>query len=344
WARGAAAIAVAAVIGFGVLQGAQQQGWPPAVTPDAAATAPALSPEESMATIVVPPGYRVELVAAEPMVLDPILAEFGPDGRMWVLEMPGFAMNMAMADSREPICRLIVLEDTDDDGTMDKRTVFADGLVLPRALKPIDGGVLVGEPPMLWLMRDTDGDLKMDTKEAIADTYGRLEANPEHNANSLIMGLDNWIYTSEHDWHLRFNKGTYEVVPTLSRGQWGGSIDDAGRIYRNVNSAPLFADFTLARYFMRNPNATSTRGLYEPVISLEEAVVWPIRPTKGVNRGYRDQFFREDGSSRILQSTGTPFVYRGDRLPKDVHGNVFVTDSTTNLVHRFVMVDDGTGN
>ncbi len=342
-AKGLAAAAVVTMAAFGVLR-AQQQGWPPPVTPDPTPTAPALSPEESMKTIVVPPGYRVELVAAEPMVLDPILAEFGPDGRMWVLEMPGFAMNMAMADSREPICRLIVLEDTDDDGTMDKRTVFADGLVLPRALKPIDGGVLVGEPPMLWLMRDTDGDLKMDTKEAIADTYGRLEANPEHNANSLIMGLDNWIYTSEHDWHLRFNKGTYEVVPTLSRGQWGGSIDDAGRIYRNVNSAPLFADFTLARYFMRNPNATSTRGLYEPVISLEEAVVWPIRPTKGVNRGYRDQFFREDGSSRILQSTGTPFVYRGDRLPKDVHGNVFVTDSTTNLVHRFVMVDDGTGN
>ena len=92
-----------------------------------------------MKTIAVPPGYRVELVAKEPMVLDPILAEFDADGRMWVLEMPGFAMNMAMADSREPICRVVVLEDTNDDGTMDRRTVFADGLVLPRAIKPVDG-------------------------------------------------------------------------------------------------------------------------------------------------------------------------------------------------------------
>ncbi|MCC7042978.1 MAG: c-type cytochrome [Acidobacteria bacterium] len=338
----AAGVAVVAVVTFGVVHGSQGQAWPPAVVAEDPG-APALTAEESMKTIAVPPGYRVELVAKEPMVIDPILAEFDADGRMWVVEMPGFAMDMAMSDSREPICRVVVLEDTNDDGTMDTRTVFADGLVLPRAIKPVDGGVLVGEPPMLWLMRDTNGDLKMDTKEAVADTYGRREANPEHNANSLIWGLDNWIYTSEHDWHLRFRAGKYEVVPTLSRGQWGGAIDDAGRIYRNVNSAPLFTDFTLARYFVRNPNVARTRGLYEPVISIDDAVVWPIRPTKGVNRGYREQFFRPDGSSVILQSAGTPLVYRGDRLPKDMQGNVFVTDSTTNLVHRMVMVDDGTG-
>lgn len=336
----AAGAALAAAVTVGVVHG--QQAWPP--TPVAEDPgAPALTAEESMKTIVVPPGYRVELVAKEPMVVDPILAEFDADGRLWVLEMPGFAMDMDMADSREPICSVVVLEDLNDDGVMDKRTVFAEGLVLPRALKVVDGGVLVGEPPMLWLMRDTDGDLKMDTKEAIADTYGRREANPEHNANSLVWGLDNWIYTSEHDWHLRFDAGKYEIVPTLNRGQWGGAIDDAGRVYRNVNSAPLFVDFTLARYFMRNPNATRTRGLYEPVISIEDAEVWPIRPTRGVNRGYRDQFFREDNTSRILQSAGTPYVYRGDRLPRDMQGDVFVTDSTTNLVHRMTMVDDGTG-
>lgn len=344
WAGAAAAAAAVVMVGLGVLR-AQQQAWPPPVIQDdPSAPAPALTPEESMKTIAVPPGYRVELVAAEPMVLDPILAEFDADGRLWVVEMPGFAMDLDMRDSREPICRVVVLEDLNDDGIMDKRTIFADGLILPRAIKPIDGAVLVGEPPYVWLMRDTDGDLVMDEKEMIADTYGRVEANPEHNANSLIWGLDNWIYTSEHTWHLRFNRGRFEIVETLSRGQWGGSIDDAGRIYRNVNSAPLFVDLVPARYFVRNPNLTRTRGLYEPVISLEEAVVWPIRPTRGVNRGYRDQFFRDDDTSTILQSAGTPLVYRGDRLPKDMHGNVFITDSTTNLVHRFVIVDDGTGN
>ena len=94
---------------------------------------------------------------------------------MYVLEMPGFAMDKTMADSREPIGRIAVLEDTNDDGKMDKRTVFMDGLVLPRALKVLANGVLVGEPPNLWFAKDTDGDLKADTKELVRNDYGRLE-------------------------------------------------------------------------------------------------------------------------------------------------------------------------
>jgi mono/diheme cytochrome c family protein/glucose/arabinose dehydrogenase len=322
--------------------GPEPAPWPPAVVADEVG-APPLSPRESMETIVLPPGYRVELVASESLVVDPILLDFDADGRMWVVEMPAFAVDETMQDSRDPVCRVVVLEDDDDDGAMDRRRVFADGLVLPRAIKTLADGVLVGEPPNLWLMRDLDGDLKMDEKELVSDSFGRLAGNPEHNANSLVWGLDNWLYTSEHDWHLRYRGGELEVVPTLARGQWGGSIDDAGRIYRNVNNGPLFVDLVLARYFTRNPNLVRTRGLYEPLIGLEEAVAWPIRPTLGVNRGYRDQFFRPDGSSRILQSAATPVVYRGDRLPEELRGGVFVTDSTTNLVHWFVIDDDGSG-
>ena len=316
--------------------------WPPAVVAEDQG-APDLSAEDSLKTIVVPPGYRVELVAKEPLVQDPILIDFDADGRMWVVEMPAFAAGKGMRDSRDGICRVVVLEDLDDDGTMDRRTVFADKLVLPRAIKTLATGVLVGEPPHLWWMRDTNGDLKMDEKELVSDTFGRLEGNPEHNANSLIWGLDNWIYTSEHDWHLRYRRGGFEVMPTLNRGQWGGSIDDAGRVYRNVNSSPLFVDFTLARYFMRSPGVVQTRGLYESLISLEQAEVWPVRPSRGVNRGYRDQVFRKDGSSRIMQSAATPVVYRGDRLPAELRGGVFVTDCTTNMLHWFVIDDDGRG-
>jgi mono/diheme cytochrome c family protein len=335
------AMVLAAVV-IGGRHRAPNAPWPPAVAPEDAG-APELTAEESLKTIVVPPGYRVELVAKEPMVEDPILIDFDADGRMWVVEMPAFAMGQDMKDSREGICRVVVLEDLDDDGRMDRRTVFADKLVLPRAIKTLAAGALVGEPPHLWWMRDTDGDLRMDAKDLVSDTFGRMERNPEHNANSLIWGLDNWIYTSEHDWHLRYRDHRFEVVPTLNRGQWGGSIDDAGRVYRNVNSSPLFVDFTPARYFMRSPNVVQTRGLYASLMSLQEAEVWPIRPTRGTNRGYRDQVYRPDGSSRIMQSAGTPVVYRGDRLPAELRGGVFVTDVTTNMLHWFAIDDDGHG-
>ena len=109
---------------------------------------------------------------------------------------------------------------------MDTRTVFADKLVLPRALKVLDRGVLVGEPPNLWLMRDTDGDFKADTKELVNGTYGRGEAGIEHNANSLYWALDNVIYTSEHDWHLRLRNGRVRDHPDAQPRAVGR---DAGR-------------------------------------------------------------------------------------------------------------------
>jgi mono/diheme cytochrome c family protein len=74
-----------------------------------------------------------------------------------------------------------------------------------------------------------------------------------------------------------------------------------------------------------------------------DALIYPVRQNRGVNRGYRDPYFRADGSSIIIQGAGSPTVYRGDRYPADVRGSVFITDSPTNLVHRFNIVDDGTG-
>jgi mono/diheme cytochrome c family protein/glucose/arabinose dehydrogenase len=319
-----------------------QTPWPPPVQ-KVADIVPALSADAELKTFHLPPGYHAQLVASEPLVTDPIWVDFDADGRMYVLEMPGFAMDKTMADSREPIGRIAVLEDTNDDGRMDKRTVFMDGLVLPRALKVLTNGVLVGEPPNLWFAKDTDGDLKADTKELVRNDYGRLEGNLEHNANSLWWALDNWIYTSEHDWHLRLKNGKFEVQKTLSRGQWGVGMDDAGRIYRNVNTEALFADIVPASYFMRNPNIVRTRGLYEDLVDPNKTAIWPVRPTRGVNRGYRDELLRADGSAAYYTGVSSPMIYRGDRLPKQLQGNAFVVDSPTNLVHRLIVEDDGSG-
>ena len=74
-----------------------------------------------------------------------------------------------------------------------------------------------------------------------------------------------------------------------------------------------------------------------------DATVYPVRSNRGVNRGYRDPFFRADGSSIVIQGAGGPTIYRGDKYPKAAQGNAFITDSPTNLVHQMVIVDDGTG-
>ena len=122
------------------------------------------------------------------MVENPILIDWDANGRMWVIEMIGYMQDLPATNEREPIGRISVLEDTNRDGKMDKKTVFLDGLVLPRALKVLDKGVLVGEPPHLWLARDTNGDLKADEKELVCDCYGTELANVEHNAEQPDVG------------------------------------------------------------------------------------------------------------------------------------------------------------
>jgi mono/diheme cytochrome c family protein/glucose/arabinose dehydrogenase len=315
--------------------------WPPAKKQ--MPTSIALSPQEEMKTFSLPPGFHVELVASEPLIDSPILMDFDSDGRLWVVEMPTFLPDTSGRDSKEPLDRISVLEDTDGDGVMDKKTVFADKLTGPRALKVLEHGVLVGDPPNLWLMKDTDGDLRADTKELVTNTFGNPNGGIEHNANSLFWAMDNVMYSSEHVFDVKWRNGKLESLPALSRGQWVVSQDDAGRIYRNVNDSPLFVDYTPSRYFLRNPNAVRTRGLYELLIEQQDATIYPVRSNRGVNRGYRDPFFREDGSSTVIQGAGGPAIYRGDSYPKDLLNNAFFPDSPTNLVHRLVVSDDGTG-
>src|SRR3954463_1426075 len=315
--------------------------WPPGLQ-QVSAESPVLSPEDEMKTFFMPPGYHVELVASEPMIEEPILIDWDADGRMWVIEERGYMQDLPATNQRDPIGRISVLEDTNGDGKMDKKTVFMDGLVLPRALKVLDHGVLIGEPPHLWLARDTNGDLKADTKEMVVDTYGQELGNIEHNANSLTWALDNWMYTSEHNGYLRLKDGKFDYQPTLSRGQWGATQDDAGRIYRNTNEAALFVDLVPARYFMRNPNLVRTRGSYESLTNEEVNRVWPVRPTRAVNRGYQEGILRPDGTLAHFTSVCSPTVYRGDRLPADLYGNVFVAEPAANLVSRIIVSDDGT--
>jgi mono/diheme cytochrome c family protein/glucose/arabinose dehydrogenase len=340
----AIAMAATAVTALGY-QGSSQSGqWPPDVQkgPDGS---PALSPAEAMKTFTMPPGYRLELVASEPLIQDPIVIDWDPQGRLWAVEMPGFVPTLSSPEPyMEPIGKVVVLEDTNNDGTMDKRTVFADGLVLARAVKVLEHGVLVGEPPNAWLMHDTNGDLRMDTKELVTDTYGRREARVEQNANDFEWSLDNWMHTANSDVFMRFKNGKFEVQKTLMRGEWGATHDDAGRIYRNTNESSVHVDFVPTPYFLRNPNLLRTRGSYEALRDDGNLVnvVWPARPNPGTNRAYQAGIDRPDGTLLRFTSVCAPRIYRGDRLPAELNGNMFVAEPAANVVSRIVLSDDGT--
>jgi mono/diheme cytochrome c family protein len=299
-----------------------------------------LTPAQELATITMAPGYHAELVAAEPLVHDPILAEYDGDGRLWVMEMQGFSINAHFDDSREPVNDVVILEDTNHDGKFDKRTVFLDKLILPRAMKVLDKGcALIGEPPNLWKACDTNGDGKADTKDLVDKGFDR-QGVVEHGANGLYWGMDNRLVVSEHTYDVSFKDGKFGAIPTLRKGQWGVSQDDGGRIYRNVNTDPLFVDYVAPQYYTRNPNLVRTDGVYDVLAKQEDSNIWPIHPTKGVNRGYRDDIFRPDGTATYYGGVSSPMIYRGKALPKDIQGQPLVVDGPTNIVHLLKMTDD----
>ena len=298
-----------------------------------------------MRTFTLAPGYRVELVAAEPLVQDAILTEFDYDGRLWVVEMPGYMpeLNPSHDRERQPDGRVVVLEDTNRDGRMDTRRVFLDGLILPRALKVLADGILVGEPPDLWFV-PFDANGNAGAKVRVSNTYGTRGAGIEHNENSLWWSFDNWMHTSEGTTQVRRKAdGTFDVRRTLSRGQWGVGHDDQGRIYRNTNESVLHVDLVPTPYYARNPNLLRTRGAYESLIGEDREVnrVWPAHATPGVNRGYVFNVLGPDGALANFTSVSAPTIFRGDRLPADVYGNAFVVEPAANLVSRIILRDDG---
>jgi mono/diheme cytochrome c family protein/glucose/arabinose dehydrogenase len=337
-------LVAAAITAYGNQSSPPNRPWPSGVH-KVTDESPPLSPDEALGTFHMAPGYRLELVASEPMIQEPVAIDWDTDGRLWAVEMPGFMADLTGSNEHDPIGRVVVLEDANDDGRMDKRTVFADGLILARSLKVLDRGVLVAEPPNVWLMRDTNGDLRMDTKELVTNQYGRFNADPQNNANGFYWALDNWMHTAgQADIYLRLKNGRFEVHQTLRRGEWGVTQDDAGRIYRNTNESALHVDFVPTSYFARNPNLLRTRGSYDRLADDNEAlnIVWPARPNPGTNRAYQTGIDRPDGSLAKFTSVCAPMVYRGDRLPAELYGNVFVAEPAANLVSRIVLDDDGT--
>ena len=142
-------------------------------------TVPVFTPAESLAQFKVAPGFRVELVAHEPMVKDPVFVDWDDEGRMWVGELRTYMMDLDGTNEGERMSRVMVLEDTDQDGVMDKSTPFVDDMLNVRSIAFVDEGVLVVETGGLWLCKDKDGDLRCDERKKLIDFATAAQSNIE---------------------------------------------------------------------------------------------------------------------------------------------------------------------
>lgn len=323
-------------------------------------TIPARTPEQSREQIVTRDGFRVELVAAEPLVRDPVAIDFDEAGRMFVIELPqynGYAIPKFKARGS-----IRMLEDRDGDGRYEKSTVYLDGLDYPTAIACWDGGLLVGAAPDLLYVKDTDGDGKADERKVLLTGFGKDRAGEAH-LNSIRWGLDNRFHLStslaggtiravgDKPGRPRSCRGRGIILDpraphafelTTGGGQHGMSMDDWGRKFVCSNSVPAQMLMFDDRYLARNPYLAAPSAAINIAPEGKFTRLYRISPTEPW-RALRTRL-RKEGKFRGSDEGGKPFgfftgatgvtIYRGDAWPPSHRGNLIVGDVANNLIYR----------
>jgi len=307
---------------------------------------PPLSPTAARAAFRVQAGYRVELAAAEPDVVDPVFVAFDERGRMWVAEMPGYPTGGPTGAGARG--RIKILTDPDGDGRYELASLFADNLGYVHGLQPWRKGVIVTMAPDIVYLVDENDDGRMDRKERWYTGFST--SNPQLYVNTPTFALDNWVYAANglrgggvrsvrrghgqivsiRDRDFRFDplSGAYEAV--AGGGQYGLTFDAWGN-----------------RFICSNRN--HIRHVVMELVYLERAPYLPVtRPVVDIpDHGAAAQLFTLSSNwttSNLHRGTFTAAcglsIYIGDTLT-GLRGDAFVCDPTANVVHRDRLVPRG---
>ncbi len=312
-----------------------------------------------ISTFSIADGFQIELVAMEPLISDPVAMEIDEHGDVYVVEMHGYPLDVAGSGVVKK------LFDDNHDGVFDRSEVFFDSLTLPTGIMKWKQGVLVADPPDLFYLEDTDQDGRADKKEIMLTGFAL--SNPQHNFNTPIYGLDNWIYLA--------NEGTYESEffgdifgdtgseihfpgrpdsPTLPKNannlnvrvdlnnfqlemlsgdsQYGHTFDQWGHHFNTTNWSHIYHEVINAHYIGRNQDLEIPSSMqYVP----DYGIGFELYP---ITQNPEHQLLTDVGA--ITSSCGITW-YLGDLFPEPYHEVVFIAEPTHNLVHTDIMYDKG---
>ncbi len=318
---------------------------------------PPFSPEQALKTFQIESGFRVETFASEPDIASPVDMEFDEDGRVWVVENPGYPLNV---EGR--VGKVKLLEDTNGDGRPDRSTLFADRLVMPTGVLRWKKGVLVTDAPHVWYMEDTDGDRKADVRRIVLT--GFAFTNPQHTVNNPVYGLDNWIYLAHEGpttavifpdkfgdrgseihfadrpdgprltierRNVRFRPDSFELEYLSGATQFGYATDEWGRHFTHNNSNHLRHEVIAARYLKRNPDLLAASATQNISDHGANAPVFPVT--------HRPQYQMLTNAGEFTSACGLT-VYLGGAFPW-AEKTSLIAEPTHNLVHRDVWSQAG---
>ncbi|HUE70220.1 MAG TPA: PVC-type heme-binding CxxCH protein, partial [Pirellulaceae bacterium] len=323
---------------------------------------PPKSPAEALESFHIRLGMQIELVAAEPLVVDPVAFDWGPDGRLWVVEMHDYPSGID--GNWKPGGRIRVLEDTDGDGQYDKSTLFLDSISFPTGIKVWRKGCLVTAAPDIFYAEDTDGDGQADKHEVLYRGFG--EGNQQHRVNGLRWGLDGWLYVGNGDSggiiksvgqvsnlskgktgqvknlsyevnvngrDLRIHPDTGGIDAQSGQTQFGRERNDWGDWFGGNNSNPIWHYTLEDSYLRRNPHVAPPELRKQISVAPGAAPVYPKSRTLAR--------FNDLAMANKFTSACSQIIYRDNLLGEDFAGNYFVCEPVHNLVHREPVTSDG---
>lgn len=324
---------------------------------------PATEPAVAIHTFQLIDGFKIELVAAEPQVTDPVAMAFDENGNLFVAEMRGYSEQGA-----DQMGRIRFLEDNDGDGLFDRSTVFADRMSWPTAVTCYDGGVFVGVAPDLLYLKDENGDRRADRREVVFSGFGR--GNVQGLINSFRWGLDNRIHLVVgndsaivrpddqasgqpmrlNGRDLAFDPRTLEYEPTSGGGQFGMSFNRWGEKFVCSNSDHLQVVLAEDRYLRRNPYQAGGAPRRSIAVDGPQAPVYRISPVEAW-RIVRTRLRVAKAVPGPVEGGGTPAgyftsatgitIYEGDAWPDTYRGWALIADVGSNLLHRKQLQPDG---
>jgi putative membrane-bound dehydrogenase-like protein len=295
-----------------------------------------LPPAAALASFHIDPLFRIELVAAEPHVADPVAIAWDARGRLWVAEMADYPTGKEGG-------RVRLLEDLDGDGRIDRAVLFAEGLTLPNGVLPFRRGVLVTAAPDILYLEDADGDGRADIRRAVLT--GFHPGNPQLRANGLLHGLDNRVHGANGrsggrirrpedppaaavdigGRDFRFDPATCRFEATAGPSQFGHAFDDWGRRFLSWNTVHIRQEVLSPADLERHPALRRTAAVAAISDHGDSARIYPLSPPPST--------FNDEPTDHFNAGCGLT-IERGGLFPATHAGNAFVCEPLAGIVHR----------
>jgi mono/diheme cytochrome c family protein len=287
------------------------------------------TPEEQLKQFILQPGYRLELVLSDPIIQEPTAIAFDGNGRMFVVEDRSYMLDLDMTGQLDPISRISLHVDTDNDGVYDKHSVFVDNMVFPRFVTPFGPNTILtkeSNAQEVWKYTDTNGDGVADKKELFDTGYGRL-ANIEGQEAFLTWTLDNWMYSSYNAFRARWTPyGVIKEPTSNNRGEWGVTQDNDGKMWfeSGAPGVPVSFQFPIVYGNFSVPDEL------EP----DFRIPWGAPVRVADMQGGLNATRMPDGSLKSVTGSAGNDIYRGHRLPEDLVGDYLYGEPVGRIVRR----------